>query len=68
MQKHSLLVNLKKSYFHKNKFYFLHYIILAQKIKIKDKKIKVIKNWHELKLIKDKEIFLYFDNFYWQFI
>ena len=35
----------KKCYFYKNKTYFLKDILPALKIQIKDKKIKVIKNW-----------------------
>lgn len=39
IQKHGLFANLKKFYFHKNKFYFLNYIVLTQSIHKKDKKI-----------------------------
>lgn len=48
LRKFSLFANLKKCYFYKNKMHFLGYVILAQEIKIKDKKIKVMKNWPKL--------------------
>lgn len=44
LRKHGLYINLKKSWFYKNKIYFLGYIVLAQRVKMKDKKIKAIKN------------------------
>ena len=53
LKKYGLYANLKKYQFHKNKVRFLGYILLAQGIQIKDKRIKVIKNWPKLKLICD---------------
>ena len=53
---------------HKNEFYFLNRIVLAQKVQIEDKRIEVIKNWFEPKLIKNIQVFHDFANFYWLFI
>ena len=36
-------------WFYKNKIYFLNYIILTKKIKIKNKEVKTIKNWSKLR-------------------
>ena len=35
---------------------------------MKAKKIKVVKNWPELKLVCNIQVFLGFTNFYWRFI
>lgn len=40
----------------------------AQKIKIEKKKIKIMKNWRQLKLMQDIQIFFGFANFYKYFI
>lgn len=61
LEKYKLFINLKKFQFYKNKVCFLDYIILIQKVKIKDKKIEVVKNWLKLKSI---QIFNNFTNFY----
>lgn len=44
------------------------FIVLIQKIKIKEEKIEVVKTWPQPKVIRDIQIFLSFTNFYWQFI
>ena len=44
LQRHRLFANIKKYQFHKNKFCFLGYIILALKVRIKNKQTRVIKN------------------------
>lgn len=51
LQKYRLFANPKKSWFHKNELRFPEYIISSQEIRIKDKKINVVKNWHKLKLV-----------------
>ena len=40
----------------------------AQKVKIEYKQIEVVKNWPELKSIKDIQVFLGFTIFYQRFI
>ena len=42
--KYSLFAKLEKCQFYKNKVYILSYIIITQKVKIKNKKIEIIKN------------------------
>ena len=49
--KYSFFVNLKKYYFHQVEVHFLENVILLKKISIKAKKIKVVKDWPELKLV-----------------
>ena len=68
LRKHGFFANLKKCHFHKNKVWFLGYVISAQGIKIKDEKIEVVKNWLEPKLIRDIQVFFGFTNFYQHFI
>lgn len=41
LRKNDFFTNLKKHHFHKNKIYFLGYIILAYKIRIEDQKSKL---------------------------
>ena len=53
LKKNSLFANLKKCRFHKNKVQFLGYVILIQGIRIEDKKIEAVKNWPELKSVRD---------------
>ena len=59
---------MKKYCFYKDKIYFLGYIVLSKGISIKAKRIKVVKNWLELKSVYNIQIFLGFANFYWRFI
>ena len=59
-----LFAYLKKCQFYKNDICFLSYIVLAQKIKIKDEQIKVIKNWPKPMLIRDIQVFISFANIY----
>lgn len=50
--------NLVNYYFEKKKFYFSNNIFLAEKIQIKNKKIKTIKNYFQIKFIKNIQNFL----------
>lgn len=47
------IYQFKKILFLSKKTNFLSYIILSQNIYIKDKKIKIIKNWFKFQLIKN---------------
>ena len=58
LKKYDFFANLKKCYFHKDKVWFLDYIVSAQRIRIEDEQIEVVKNWLEPKLIKDIQVFL----------
>ena len=64
LQKHFLFANLKKCRFYQDKICFLRYIILSKKISIEAKKIEVVKDWLEPKLVCDIQDFLTFANFY----
>lgn len=44
-------VNLKKYQFHPSKIHFLGYVISIKGFLIEEKKIKVVKNQHEPKLV-----------------
>ncbi len=47
LQKHSLYVNMKKCRFHKDEIKFLHFVVLAQRIRIEEEKIETIRDWLE---------------------
>ena len=49
--KEKLFANLENYYLHKNYIHFFKYIVLYSNMKIKDKKIKKMKNWPESKLL-----------------
>lgn len=49
--KNRFFSNLASYQFYKNKINFLEYVVSAQKIKIEEKRVKVIKNWFEQKLM-----------------
>ena len=68
LRKNSLFANLKKCWFHKDEVWFLEYVISSQGIRMEDKRIKTVKIWPELKLVRDIQVFIGFANFYWQFI
>ena len=65
LEKYNLYANSKKFYFYKDEIPLLKYVMLGKRISIKDKKIKTIRNWPKLKLVRDIQIFLCFANFYW---
>ena len=68
LQKYSFYTNLKNYQFQKYETQFLGFVILAQSIKIEEKKIKTIKNWPKPQSVKDFWLFLGFANFYKRFI
>lgn len=68
LRKHTFFVNFKKCYFYKDRACFLGYIILAQGIKMEDKRIEAVKNWPKPKSVRDIQVFLGFTNFYYRFI
>ena len=62
--KHSLFVNLKKCRFYQDEVRFLEYVVLSKGISMEAERIEVVKNWPELKLVQDIQVFLGFANFY----
>ena len=55
-------------HFYKNEVCFLYYVVLAQEVQTKDKKIEKVKNWLKLKSRKNIQVFFGFANFYKRFI
>ena len=68
LRKHSLFANLKKCRFHQDEVRFLGYVVSSKRIRMEVKRIKVVKDWPEPKLVCDIQVFLGFANFYRQFI
>ena len=68
LRKYLLFANLKKYYFYQNEVYFLGYVVSSKGISIEVKRIEVVKEWPEPKLVRDIQVFLGFANFYGQFI
>ena len=68
LRKHSLFANLKKCRFHKDKFSFPRYVVSTYGVRMEDRKIEIVKNWPELKSMRNIQVFLNFANFYWCFI
>ena len=64
LQKYFFFANLKKCCYHQDDVCFLRYIVSSKNINMETKKIKVIKNWPEPKLVCDIQVFLNFANFY----
>lgn len=50
LKKYDFFYKFQEKCLYKNKFFFLSYIVLTLKAKIKNKEIKVLENWFELKL------------------
>ena len=53
LRKNGLFANMKKCRFHKHKVCFLSYVVLAQRVRMEDKRIKMVKNWPEPKSVQD---------------
>ena len=53
LRKHGFFAKLKKCRFHKDEVRFLGYVVLAQRVKMEDEKIEVVKNWPEPKSMRD---------------
>ena len=68
LRKYLLFANLKKCCFHQDEICFLEYIASSKGINMKAKRIEEVKEWFELKLVQDIQVFLGFANFCRQFI
>lgn len=53
----------KKCQFHQNEVWFLRFVVLAQCIRIEEKKIEAVKTWSEPPSIRDIQVCLSFANF-----
>ena len=65
---HGLYSNLKKCRFHQDEVRFLGFVVSAQGIKMKEKRIEIVKTWPEPQSVKEIQVFLGFANFYRRFI
>ena len=68
LRRYRLFANLKKCCFHRDKVCFLGYIVSAQRVRMEDEQIKVVKNWPKPTSVRDIQVFIDFANFYWRFI
>ena len=68
LRKHSLFVHLKKYRFYQDEVRFLGYVVSSKGINMEAKRIEVIKDWPELKSVRNIQVFLGFANFYRRFI
>ena len=64
LRKNGLFANLKKCRFDKDEIRFLGYVVSAQRVRIEETRIDIMKNWPEPKSIHDIQVFLNFANFY----
>ena len=68
LRKNIFFANLEKCQFPKDKIRFLGYVVSAQRVRIEDENIEVVKNYPEPKSVCDIQVFIRFANFYWSFI
>ncbi len=66
--KYGLYANLKKCWFHEDEVQFLGFVVLAQGIRMEEKRIEAVRNWLEPQSVRDIQVFLGFANFYRRFI
>lgn len=67
-RKHSSFANFSKCWFYQNKIRFLGFVVLAEEIRIEEKRIKTVITWSEFQSVRNIQVFLSFDNFYQTFI
>ena len=53
LRKNGLFTNLKKCRLHKDKVRFLGYVVSAQRVRMEEEKIDIVKNWPKPKFIQD---------------
>ena len=53
LKKHGFFANLKKCCFPKDEVRFLDYVVSAQRVRMGEEQIKAVKNWLELKSMRD---------------
>lgn len=68
LRRNELFANLNKCQFHKVKPCFLSYVILVQRVKMRDEQIKAVNNWLEPISVRNIHMFIDFANFYEYFI
>ncbi len=68
LRKYGLYANLKKCQFHEDGVRFLGFVVLTQGIRMKEEKIKAVRDWPEPQSVRDIQVFWGFANFYRRFI
>jgi len=68
LERHDLVVSLKKSVFHVDRVEFLGYIMGKSGVTMSEKKVESILNWKALRSVKHVQIFIGFANFSQRFI
>ena len=68
LERHDMVISLKKSVFHVDTVEFLGYIIGKDAVTMSEKKVESILGWKAPRSVKDVQIFIGFANFYRRFI
>ena len=68
VKRHNLCFKRSKCDFNMEEIPILGVVVGKGQVKMKQEKIKAVKEWKTLTKVKDVESFLEFTNFYWQFI
>ncbi len=68
LRKYGFYANLKKCWFYEDEVRFLGFVVLAQGIKMEEKRIETVRDWPESQSVRDIQVFLSFANFYRRFI
>ena len=68
LRKYGLFANLKKCRFHQDEVRFLGFVVSSKGIKMEEERIEAVKALAESKSVRDIQVFLWFANFYRQFI
>ncbi len=68
LRQHGLFINLQKCRFGTDKVHFLGYVIAPTGVSMEGDRIQSVKNWPELKSVREIQVFVGFANFYRRFI
>ena len=68
LKKHGRFANFKKCCFHNDEVRFLSYVVSAQRVRMEDKRIEVVKKWPQPKMMRNIQVFLGFANSHWRVI
>jgi len=68
LERHDLVVSLKKTVFHVDTVEFLRFIVGKSGVKMSEKKVENIRKWKAPRSVKEVQIFIRFANFYRAFI
>ncbi len=68
LKQHGLFVNLQKCRFSTDEVHFLGYVIAPSGVSMEEDRIQSVRDWPELKSVRDIQVFVGFANFYRRFI